>query len=127
MEECRVLVLSSNGEREEVQEAKSEQFTLIPGAILGWDGVEWKTQASCASPSSFPVGIILFTRCFLAINIFLAIYLPELACFSHILIQDFWKSEKERNDPLLNTNGLVRVEGGAEAVTRGHLRLAGTV
>ena len=112
MEECRVLVLSSNGEREEVQAAKSEQFRLVPGAILGWDGVEWKTQASCASPSSFPVGIILFTRCFLAINIFLAIYLPELACFSHILIQDFWKSEKERNDPFLNTNGLVRVEGG---------------
>ena len=56
------------------------------------------------------------------------ISLPEIACFSHILIQDFWKSEKERNDPLLNTNGLVRVEGkGAEAVTRGHLRLAGTV
>ena len=72
MDECRVLVFSSIGEREE-GEAKSEEFGtilgwdgveseqlgLIPGGILRWDGVELKTHASCASPSSSSVGIIL--------------------------------------------------------------------
>ena len=48
-DECRVF--SSKEEREE-GEAKF-------GTILGWDGVELKTQASCASPSSSSVGIIL--------------------------------------------------------------------
>ena len=74
LDECRVLVASSKGEREE-GEAKSEEFGTIlgwngveseelgftAGGILGWEGVvELKIQASCASPSSSSVGIILF-------------------------------------------------------------------